>query len=225
MSKKLKIFNVYWSSETAGVSPDNNRRTEIFLSGCKKATNGNPCKGCFNPDLWGDDYITRVSPEELLRQVKKFAPNKYITFVGGEPLDQLVPLAETCELLNKNGYHITVFSHYTIEEIDHMESQESVKKFLTNIAILIDGEYKEEKKIYDKGNLGDGICQVIGSSNQVIWDLQSRKSAFVYGIEAIDLVALYLTPNNVLKYITKEDFCPHKEYFLKCMLGEIHHAA
>lgn len=205
MNKKLKIFNVYWSSDTAGVSPDNNNRTEIFLAGCKKAIEGNPCKGCFNSDLWEDKYIAYVTAEELLKKIRKFAPNKFISFVGGEPLDQLVPLGETCELLGKNGYHITIFSHYTLEEICNMKPKQSVNKLLKWCSILIDGEYEESTRIYEKGNLGDGIYHVIGSGNQIIWDLRNKNQNIVEGFSADELTAIYVTPDYDLKYITKNE--------------------
>ena len=202
----LKIFNVYWSSETAGPSPDNNKRTEIFLSGCKKARNGNACKGCFNPDLWYEDYIAEVSPEDLLRQVKKFAPNKFITFVGGEPLDQFLPLAESLFLLKKNGYHIILFSHFLLEDIVKMKPKSTARKILDSIDILIDGEFQQEKCIYNDGNIGDGIFNVIGSGNQVVWDLSEKIDGKVEGLKSSDLVALYVTPQQKLKYITKDEF-------------------
>ena len=37
MSETLKVFDVKWTSITAGPSPDSNRRTEIFLWGCNIA--------------------------------------------------------------------------------------------------------------------------------------------------------------------------------------------
>ena len=44
----LLIRDLKWSVKTAGPSPFNNERTELFLLGCKKAMSGKPCKGCFN---------------------------------------------------------------------------------------------------------------------------------------------------------------------------------
>ena len=48
----VKIYDVKWTSQNAGPSPDNNKRTEVFLFGCSKAANGNPCRECFNPMIW-----------------------------------------------------------------------------------------------------------------------------------------------------------------------------
>ena len=44
----IKVFDVRLVDTTAGPSPDNNIRTEVFLLGCKKALQGDGCTGCFN---------------------------------------------------------------------------------------------------------------------------------------------------------------------------------
>ena len=43
--KHIKIFTVNTSSKTAGLSPANNERIEIFFAGCKMAREGNQCEG------------------------------------------------------------------------------------------------------------------------------------------------------------------------------------
>ena len=48
----LKVFDIRFDVTTAGPSPINNRRIELFLLGCDKAMKGQPCKGCFNSKLW-----------------------------------------------------------------------------------------------------------------------------------------------------------------------------
>ena len=114
----MRIFNVKWTSRTAGPSPDDNRRTEIFLAGCKKAAKGHPCQGCFNQELWNKEhYVADASPEQVVNRIQKYAPNKYITFVGGEPLDQLDELIEVCRLLKRAGYHIIVITHYELHKL------------------------------------------------------------------------------------------------------------
>ena len=82
---KLRIYNAKWSSASAGPSPDDNHRVEIFLAGCKKAATGNACLGCFNVELWKNNvYNAEITPEEARNHINKFAPNKHVTFVGGE---------------------------------------------------------------------------------------------------------------------------------------------
>lgn len=197
---KLRIFNVLWTSHSGGVSPLNNARTEIFLAGCKMAMNGAPCKDCFNPALWdGEKFVAEVTPEEAFQQIEKFAPNKFITFVGGEPLDQIGPLSRLCALLKADGYHIIVFTHHTMLKVLAMERGKSL---LNNIHILIDGKYDETQRIY-RDNFGDGLTDAVGSANQVIWDCNSEE---MRGIAAGDLAGIYVCPDDYsLRYITKED--------------------
>jgi organic radical activating enzyme len=168
----LRIFNAKWTSLSAGPSPDRNRRTEIFLAGCKKAAEGYPCPGCFNVELWSSEaYVASQSPEEAFQHIKKHAPNKYITFVGGEPLDQLTPLSYLCKMLHEDGFHIIVITHYSIENLWANSSNSDMSRLLNNIDIIIDGEYDASQRIWDDSKAGDGLHDVIGSGNQRICDM------------------------------------------------------
>ena len=205
----LKIFNVKWTSTSAGPSPDSNRRTELFLAGCKKAASGNPCKGCFNQKLWSADvYNGYDSPRECFNRIRKFAPNKYITIVGGEPLDQLEPLAELCRYLHRDGYHIIVITHYLGDFLlatMNIAGNKNMKKLLSNIDCIIDGEYMEKYRIWDEERAGDGLHDVIGSGNQCIWDFHDYNAGKeMFCIHADKLEGWYLRPDNEFVYILKE---------------------
>lgn len=201
----VKLFDINWSSHTAGPSPVTNEfgpntRVELFLMGCKKAAAGNPCKGCFNQDLWRDRKGAReLDPVEMAAHIEKFAPQKYITIVGGEPFDQPKGLTILCEELKKRNFHIIVFTHYTLKEtfkswmvLGEMSrfikktsfvpkeiegwTEDLLVRFLKAIDILVDGEYDYTKRIYDE-SYKDGFHDAIGSSNQIIWDLKTWREA------------------------------------------------
>lgn len=162
---KLKIFDIKWSITTAGPSPDNNNRIELFLFGCKKAL-VNPCKGCFNPLLWNNKKCKKTySPKSAAKTINKFAPNKYISISGGEPMDQFPALLKLCKYLRKYNFHILVYTHHVLEEND--PEYKNLLKLLKYIDIIIDGEYDETKRIYQT-EINDGITNSIGSSNQRI---------------------------------------------------------
>ena len=74
--KHIKIFTVNTSSKTAGLSPANNERIEIFFAGCKMAREGNPCEGCFNKDLWYDDSFYDETPKTIIENIKKTTDGK-----------------------------------------------------------------------------------------------------------------------------------------------------
>ena len=80
----IRVFDIKLVATTAGPSPDNNVRTEIFLLGCDKAMGGDPCPVCFNSVTWNDSIAEwSYNPVELAAELNKITPNKYITIGGG----------------------------------------------------------------------------------------------------------------------------------------------
>ena len=204
----LTIYDIKWTSVTAGPSPYNNKRTELFLFGCNKAAKGNPCKECFNPTMWKvPKEVKKYSPIDVANNIKRYAPNKFITIVGGEPLDQIDDLLVLCKELKHANFHIIVFTHHKLKDLLSGPLSSIVINLLKNIDILVDGEYIKEDNIYDDES-GDGLHDAIGSSNQYIWDCNytnKNELSFVQGLKAGDLAGIYVCDNFSLKYITKED--------------------
>ena len=82
--KGLKVFDIKLKATTAGPSPDNNQRVELFLLGCKKACNGDACLGCFNSITWDANKAEfSWDPAEVAERINVMAPNKYVTIGGG----------------------------------------------------------------------------------------------------------------------------------------------
>lgn len=208
---KLRIYNAKWSSASAGPSPDDNHRVEIFLAGCKKAATGNACVGCFNIDLWkANVFNAEVSPEEAFQQIQKFAPNKYTTIVGGEPLDQIEPLSYLVELLKQDGYHILLITHHTMKRlkkwVENYPGGEPYYRLLSNVDVIIDGEYMAGERIWDESKAGDGVHDVIGSGNQVVWSRIAGPSLKFEGVAACHLESLGLTEDGQLLYGLKNSY-------------------
>ena len=105
----IRLFDINWKCKTAGPSPINNERIEVFLLGCKKAAIGHPCPGCFNSITWNDSIAEYSwNPEELADKIANYTTNRYITIGGGEPTDQikyLIPFAENLRSMD------TIFSY------------------------------------------------------------------------------------------------------------------
>lgn len=204
----LKIFNVKWTSTSAGPSLDRNCRTEIFLAGCQKAREGNPCQGCFNQELWSKDvYYASCTPQDAFKNIKKYAPNKYITFVGGEPLDQAEPLSELCRMLHEDGYHILVITHFNVMDIlSSTKITPYMKTLVDNIDVIIDGEYKADERIWDESKAGDGLHDVVGSGNQMIMDLKAYRNDDVpFMVMAAYLDSLAMNENKNIVFVYKDD--------------------
>ena len=79
MATPIKIFSAYLHSLTAGLSPHKNERVELFFAGCRMAREGNPCDGCFNQDLWYDDYchIQTAADDDLSVRFQAQSPCQY----------------------------------------------------------------------------------------------------------------------------------------------------
>lgn len=188
-----------WSVKTAGPSPDENRRTELFLLGCNKAMSGNPCKGCFNSTTWDASKAEwSHDPIKMAEHINNCAPNKYITIGGGEPTDQIDNLIILCKELKKYGFHIMMYTWRNLKRLLPLNAisdnsfdkisvfRGKVIELLKYVDIVVDGEYKEELRLWD-GTKADGLLSSVGSSNQVIWDIRDK-----IGYAMKDIVALYL---------------------------------
>ena len=209
----LSVFDIKLEATTAGPSPDNNKRTEVFLLGCKKAQQGNPCPGCFNSITWDTSRVefTR-DPVELAAKLNETTPNKYITIGGGEPLDQIDNLIILCKELKKYGYHIFVYTWhdlvkarrgYTTNDMTdnnnkYPVSTAKINELLKYIDILVDGEFDATEKLYEY-DTPDGFYGSIGSGNQKIWDVPNMDYRYMR-----DIIGLKLDSKNNLIYLEKE---------------------
>jgi len=210
--KNIKLFGVKWSTDEGGPSPDDNMRTELYFMGCERAAAGNSCDGCYNSDLWENRPGATVrKPADMAAHIAKYAPNKFITIVGGEPTDQLEGLTELCKLLKADGFHIIVFTWKTLKYLTITCGGQRYRELLENIDILVDGEYKADQRIYVE-DMGDGFLGTIGSANQTIWDLKEWRddnfSKVINGHPAGDLAGFYVLQNGDLRYITKYNVEP-----------------
>ena len=214
-----------WSVTTAGPSPYNNERTELFLLGCNKAMKGNPCKGCFNSTTWNKETaLWSHDPIKMAEHINNNAPNKYITLGGGDPTDQIDNLIILCKELKKYDFHIMmytwrdlkheldlIFNHhmtayYGISSIEKLDFAEKMWELIRHLDIIVDGEYKQEERLYQQ-ELGDGMLSSIGSGNQRVWDIKAmnERAIAISRYAMRDLAGLYIKPDtNDLVYITKE---------------------
>ena len=132
------------------------KRVGIWFCGCPRR-----CKGCSNPELWElqERYIT--TPETVFEMIQTISSNHTIdgfTITGGDPFFQPEDLKKLLDMLKEISDDIIVYTGYRLSELD--------KDILTNISVLIDGEYIEE--------LNDNSF-LKGSSNQEIHILDKAK--------------------------------------------------
>lgn len=186
----IRLFDVLWEVKNAGPSPVDNRRTELYFGGCKRAMEGNACPDCFNPLLWNGDVCRPRTPESVVQSLNANHIPKYVTIVGGEPTDQLEGLKELGRILKEHGYHIMLFSWRSVEWM-----KENLGADIINFDIIVTDPYVKSERIYST-EIDDGIHNVIGSGNQRIF--LPIKDIFYY---ARDVKELILHPNNELEVV------------------------
>lgn len=128
-------------------------RIGIWVCGCGRA-----CPGCSNPELWNRRPEYEIRIEHLMDLIRAIGKTNHIdgfTITGGEPMDQACELAVLVDKLLEISDDILIYSGYRMEELIGRDLV--TQQVLASIAVLIDGEYNEEKN--------DGAL-LRGSSNQ-----------------------------------------------------------
>ena len=161
------------------------KRIGIWLCGCNRR-----CKGCSNPELWVQKAEYEVSISQVLRLIQKITHNHDVdgfTITGGEPMDQAAELAELLEELRMISDDILIYSGYKLSELRNRNDL-NTERVLSLAAILIDGEYIEEKNTDTK---------LRGSSNQLIHILNpSLKEKYDYYLK--------ITHNQIQNFTTSD---------------------
>lgn len=138
-------------------------RFTVFCQGCPHA-----CEGCHNPETHDFTGGSDCSIDRLLEEIEKNPLLAGVTFSGGEPFCQARGFAELAKKVREKNLSITVFSGYTLEQLNEMGKQdEDVRELLQLTDILIDGPYIKE--------LRDLTLRFRGSSNQRVIDMNRTR--------------------------------------------------
>lgn len=140
-------------------------RYVIFTQGCP-----HNCPGCHNPQTHDFGGGKLIDTDELFNECLDDPLNKGVTFSGGEPFCQAEPLAELAERFKANGLSIWSYSGWTFEELlEKSTREETVKRLLSLIDVLVDGRFLEDQKTL--------ILQFRGSANQRLIDVPASLKA------------------------------------------------
>lgn len=138
----------------------------LFVSGCT-----HHCKGCFNKETWDFNYgkqFTRKSMDYILECIDKNEIMRNFSVLGGEPLHEknIDTVLHICNEVKKAfpNIKIYVWTGYLYEDLINKYG----KDIFQNMDILIDGEFKEDKK--------DLSLKLRGSNNQRIINLKEGLS-------------------------------------------------
>lgn len=168
----------YATIKTYDVANGPGVRVSLYVSGCN-----HHCKGCFNPETWDFNYgkeFNQDTIDTLLNAMDK----EYIdgiTILGGEPLDP-VNQKEVANLISqvKQKYpqkSIWCFTGFDFEKevMGKMyKTFDTTKQIIDNLDVLVDGEFKEDKKNLSLRFRGSENQRIIDikktlNSDQIIW--------------------------------------------------------
>lgn len=143
-------------------------RVSLFVSGCT-----HHCEGCFNSEAWdfsfGRPYNKDTEDEIMNCLARPFIQG--ITFLGGEPMEpeNQGDVLNLIKRVRKDlpSRDIWLYSGYTLETdmlSGKLSEYKSTYEILSNIDVLVDGEFILEKK--------DISLVFRGSSNQRVIDMK-----------------------------------------------------
>lgn len=127
------------------------KRFCIWVQGCSMH-----CKGCANSAMWNKEGGTIYKVEELIDLITSYKDKiEGITFLGGEPLEQIEVVTEISKTVQTFGLSVLVFTGY---EYSDLKNRQDFQELIRYVDILIDGRYEEDKQDFSR--------PWVGSSNQ-----------------------------------------------------------
>lgn len=134
-------------------------RFAIWVQGCSIR-----CEGCANSHMWNFDGGTSYKICEFIEIIKSYKNRiKGITWLGGEPTEQIQAVTEISKTVQEIGLSVILFTGYKYSKLKENKDFQTLIKY---VDILIDGKYEQEKTDYSRA--------WIGSSNQNYYFLTDR---------------------------------------------------
>lgn len=138
-------------------------RYTIFTQGCP-----HNCKGCHNPETHDFCGGRLDDTDRIFQDIIKDPLLDGVTFSGGDPFCQCVPLAELANKIKAydNGrMNIVCYTGYTFEQLLEMrETAEGCKDLMDTVDYIVDGPFVLEKRSLE--------LKFRGSSNQRFIDVK-----------------------------------------------------
>ncbi len=139
------------------------RRACVWVQGCPIH-----CKGCGVPWTWNPKKGLIISVDEIWEKILE-SKTKYdiegITFLGGEPFEQAVALAELGRRAQQNGLSVMAFSGYYKEQLEEM-NKPGWQELYNVTDLFIDGPFEQDHL--------DSERPWVGSTNQRFHFLTKR---------------------------------------------------
>ncbi len=137
------------------------RRVALWVQGCSLR-----CPGCCNPELFERGRGRQRSVHELLDAVHRARIRERIegiTVLGGEPMEQIVPLTHLCEGVQAMGLGVIVFTGLRWAEARRLRGFD---RLWSAVDTLVDGRYDPRRV--------ERRRRFIGSANQRLFHRTAR---------------------------------------------------
>lgn len=123
----------------------------IWVQGCSIH-----CKGCANKHMWDKNGGTLYDIDVIKNLIYANKDDiEGITFLGGEPLEQIEAVTYLSEKVQEMGLTVVIFTGYDYSKISQ---KDDIKELVKHVDILIDGKFEEDKQDFSR--------PWVGSSNQ-----------------------------------------------------------
>lgn len=134
-------------------------RFAIWVQGCSIH-----CKGCANLHMWDVNGGKLYEIDEFIKIIKSYSDKiEGITWLGGEPTEQIESVTKISKAVQEFGLSVIVFTGYNYNELEKRMDFQELAKYTD---ILIDGKYEQDKTDYSRA--------WVGSSNQNYYFLSDR---------------------------------------------------
>lgn len=149
------LYRIYHNSVVDGPGV----RSVVQVAGCSIG-----CPGCYVPETHERLNGKCVSIASVVREiVSKRSSHDGVTIIGGEPFDQPKSVAELVARLKYAGFHLTIYSGYTIEQLIKLNDP-ATNYIITHIDVLIEGPFLLLEKMHAGEYKGSRNQKIIGMS-------------------------------------------------------------
>lgn len=165
-------------------------RFAIWVQGCSLH-----CKGCANSHMWDFNGGTAYNTDDFINLIKQYKDRvEGVTFLGGEPLEQIEAITEISKAVQELGLSVIVFTGHNYTDLKDKEDFKELAKYTD---ILIDGKYEQDKTDYSRA--------WVGSNNQNYYFLTDRYNKSVI-TECKNKIEVRISPDNKIIMTGMGDF-------------------
>ena len=118
-------------------------RSAVYTQGCT-----HHCKGCHNPQTHDPKGGRETDTGIIWREIEENPLLSGITFSGGDPLLQPLPLAELAEKAHEKGLSVWCYTGWTWESLMR-KSDPDMMTLLKNVDVLVDGPFLLDQRTLD----------------------------------------------------------------------------